>query len=174
MLAVHRVPHQTTVLLPGHRVSISSLSHVPKPEGSTIKPVICQATRFNHQTSVMFPGNRVPVSNQCHVSRSRESTIWRQSSSQCTGFHPQTSVMLPGHRCLRSNQSLVARPQGYQNQTYSYTQATGYHHQPQSCSQATGVLNQTSVLLPGHSVPPSSLSHIPRKHVSRIKPHQCS
>ncbi len=117
-------------MFPGHRVPQSKLSHLARPQGSTIKPQsCCQATGYNHQTSFMYPGNRVPESNQCHVPTPRDSNIRPQSCSQCTGFHHQTSVMLPVHRLLRSNHSQVPRPQGSRIKPQSCCQATGYHHQ---------------------------------------------
>ena len=121
-----RFQNQVSVMLPGHRVPESSLSHVPSAQGSTIKPQSCgQSTGFCDQTPVNFPGHRVPESilsyvprlqgsriNLSHVPRPQGSRPKAQSCSQCTGFHQQTPVMWPVDRFLRSNPSQFPRPQG--------------------------------------------------------------
>ncbi len=61
MFPGQRFPNQTSVRFPCHRVPESSISHIPRPDGSTIKPhSYCQATGYNHETSVMFQVQRVP------------------------------------------------------------------------------------------------------------------
>ena len=169
-------------MFPGHRVPPSSLSHVSKPEASTIKPQsCCHATGFNQQTSLMSPGNRVSESNQCmfprhgvplsdlsHVPIAQVSSIKPQSCGQSTGFCNQTPVKFPGHKVPESSLSHVARPQGSRIK-------------PQSCCRATGFQNQTVVMFPGHRIPESAdvsfpghrvpesiLSYVPRLQGSRI------
>ncbi len=140
----------------------SNLSHVPRPQGSRIKPQsCCQATGFHHQTSDIFPGHRVPESTDdmfpghsvpesilSYVPRLQGSRIKPQSCSQSTGVQNQGSVRFPGHSIPQSKQM--------------------------SCSQATGFQNHASVMFPGHRDPESNLSHIPWTQVSRIKPILCS
>ena len=131
-------------MFPGHRVPESSLSHVPRPQGTTIKPQSCsQATGFFHHTSVMFPGHRIPQSNISHVPRPMVYRIKPQSCSQGTGFQNHTNVKFPGH---------------------------GFPSRPQSCFQGIGFHNQTSVMLPVHRFLPSNLSQVPRPQGSGIKP----
>ena len=63
--------------------------------------------------------------------------------------------MLPCHRVQPSNLSPVVRPQGSTIK-------------PQSCGQSTGFCDQTPVKFPGHRVPESILSYVPRLQGSRI------
>ena len=52
------------------------LSHVARPQGSTIKPQSCSQDKvFQNQTSVMFPGQTFPKSNLSHVARPQSSRI---------------------------------------------------------------------------------------------------
>ena len=161
--------YQASVMFPVHRVPPSNLSHVASPQVSPIKPQsISQATGFQNQASVMLPGHRVPES---------------------------TDVMFPGHRVPESiliyvprlqgskiNLSHIPSPQSSRTKAQSGSQGTVFHNlnrchvprpqssriTPQSCSQTTGIQYQTSVMLAGHRVPPSHLSHISRPQVSRI------
>ncbi len=70
--------NQGSVWFPGHsipqpkKMSYSQatgfqnrrFSHVPRPQGSRLKPhSCCQAVGYHHQTSVIFPGHRFPESN---------------------------------------------------------------------------------------------------------------
>ncbi len=89
MFPGNRVPEQTSVMLPSHRFPPSNLRHVPRPQGSRIKPFSCsqatgfqnpltsysQATGFQNKTSVMFPVHRVPEPSLSHVPRAQYSTI---------------------------------------------------------------------------------------------------
>ena len=148
-------------MLPCHRVPQSNLSHVASPQGlraipsqvpspqtSRIKPQsCCHATGFQNQVSIMLPGHRVPESNLNHVPRAQVSRI---------------------HRCH------VPTPQGSRINPQLCSQSTEFWNKPQSYSQARGFHNQTSVRLPGHSFPPSSLTHDPRSLGSTIKPQSCS
>ena len=140
----------------------SNLSRVPRTQGSRIKTQSCSVdTGFRYKIPVMFPGHWVPESILSYVPRLQGSRIKlshvpspqvsrtkAQSGSQGTLFHNLK-------RCH------VSRP--------LFSRIT-----PQSCSQDTRIQNQTSVMLPGHRVPPSHLSHIPRPQISRIKSISCS
>ena len=92
------IQNQTSVMLPGHRVLPSHLSHIPesnrfhvhRKEGNTIK------------TDIMFPGHSIPQSNISHVPRPMVSRIKPQSCCQATGFQNQTVLMFPGHRVSES------------------------------------------------------------------------
>ena len=136
------------VMFPGHKVSQLNLSHIPRPEGSTIKPQsCCQATGFQNETVLMFPGHTVPES---------------------------TGVMFPGHRVPESILIYVPRLQGSRINLSHIPRPQFCRITPQSCSQTTGIQNQTSVMLPGHRVPPSILIPISRPQCSTIKPQSCS
>ena len=142
--------------------------HFPRPQFSRITPKSCsQATGIQNQTVLMFPGHRVPES---------------------------TDVMFPGHRVPESilsyvrslqgsriNLSHVSSPQSSRAKAQSGSQGTLFHNlnrchvprsqfsriKPQSCCQATVFQNQASVMLPGHRVPESNRSHVPRPLVGK-------
>ncbi len=77
MFPGHRFQNKTPVMFPGHRVPESSLTHIPRPQGSTIKPQsYSQARGFHNQTSVLLPYHG--------------STIKPQSCSEARVFHNQT------------------------------------------------------------------------------------
>ena len=119
----------------------------------------------------MFPVHRVPEPRLSHVPRAQSSTIKPQSCGQSTGFCDQTPVNFPGHRVPESSLSHFARPQGSRIHRCHFPRSQGSRIKPQSCCQATGFQNQASVLLPGHRVPESNRSSVPRPQVSRI--HRC-
>ncbi len=116
--------HQTSVMFPGHRGPQSNLSHVARPQCSTIKPQsYSQETRFPESNLIMFLGHRVSRIKERSCSQARGFHNQTQSCSHATGFYHQTSILLPGHRVPQSNLNHVARPQVSTIK-------------PQSCSQA--------------------------------------
>ena len=119
----------------------------------------------------MLPCHRVQPSNLSHVLRKQGSRIKQMSCSHATGFQYRASVMFLVHRVPPSNLSHVASPKLSAIKPQSSSQATGSRIKPQSCCQATRFLNQAAVELPGHRVPESNRSHVPRPQGSRI--HRC-
>ncbi len=153
----------------------SNLSHVPRPQGSRIKPQsCCQATGFHHQTSDIFPGHRVPESTDVmfpghsvpesilsYVPRLQGSRIKPQSCSQSTGFQNQGSVRFPGHSIPQSKQMSCSQATGFQN--HASVMFPG-HRDPES----------NLVIFPGHRFPESNQFYVPRQQGTRIEPMSCS
>ena len=114
-------------------------------------------------SSDLFPGHTIPQSKQ-------------MSCSQATVFQNHASVIFPGHMVPESKLSRVPRTQGFRikSQLCSWTRVSKI--KSQSCSQATGFHNQTSVIFPGHRVPPSNRSPVARPrfhhHASLMFPGQ--
>ncbi len=141
-------------MLPGHRFPPSNLRDVPRPQGSRFKPQYSrpQGSRI---TDVMFPGHRVPESILSYVPRLQGSRIKPQSCSQSTVFpESKASVMLP---------------QGHSAQISTTSKSRCHIPRPQvsrinlsSCSQAQGSRIKPQFMFPGHRVPESKLSHVPR------------
>ncbi len=160
-------------MFPSLRFPQSNLSHVARPQGSTIKPHSCsqhtcfqnetqscsQATGFQNQTEFMFPGNRVPESNRCHVARPQSSSR-NPVMLPGTGFHHEASVMFPNLRVPQSNLSHVARPQGSNIKPQSCSRKQVSRIKPMSCSQDAGFQYQSS-------------SHVPSAQGSTIKRQSC-
>ena len=82
--------------------------------------------------------------------------------------------MFPRHEVPVSGLSHVPRAQGATIKLSHVASLQVSAITPQSSCQATGFQNQASVILPGHSVPPSNLSHDPKPHVSTMKPQSFS
>ena len=169
-------------MFPGQSVPQLNLSHLARPQGSTIKPQSCsQATGFQNQTFLMFPGHRLPEANlslfpRTQVSRINPiscplSTVFQNQTSvicQATGFHHQTSDMFPGHSVPESIRSLAPEPQGSRIHSCHVPRPQGSRINPHLCSQATGFQNKTSFIFPVHRFRETRLSKAPRAQYSTI------
>ncbi len=178
--------NHASVMFPGPRDPQSNLSHVHRPQGSTIKlthiprtkvsrikTISCsQATRYQIPNDVMFPVHRVPPSNLSHVARPQVSVIKPHSFPS-----PQGSRIKPQSFCQAT---------GLPTSNLSHVPATGSpsnplmfpgHRVPQSNLSHVPrpqVPHQIPLMFPGHRVPESSLTHIPRPQGSTIKPQSYS